>query len=277
MISHLKWLEKSDQEIKTSCGKIVEVYKFSYDQDDNQIMSEWATHFRNQYCRDKDIPFLKSNKKQSNGDFLLEMKFPDRAYIEGIGNTRKGPATRAGDFTEIMVADYLEFICSYSILSRIRYDRKNVKNQSSMGSDVVGFKLIGTEPNIGDELVVYEVKAHLSDRKPENLLDVAIKDSIKDEHRVGEALFAARERAYYDKNFEIFSTVDRFQNFPDFPYTIISGASAFFTTKSYDDQFLNLIDTNAHPNRDNLKLLVIYADDFMKLTHALYERAAHEA
>lgn len=277
MLSHLKWLEKSDQEIKTFCGKIVEVYRFSYDQTDNQIMSEWATYFRNHYCKDKDISFLKSNKKQSNGDFLLEMKFPDRAYIDGIGNTRKGPATRAGDFTEIMVADYLEFMCSYKILSRIRYDRKNVKNQSSMGSDVVGFKLVDINPTLRDELVVYEVKAHLSDRKPENLLDVAIKDSIKDEYRVGEALFAARERAYYDRNTEIFDIVDRFQNFSDFPYTVISGASAVFTTKSYDDQFLSLIDVNEHPNRDNLKLLVIYADDFMKLTHLLYERAADEA
>lgn len=274
---YLNWLKKSDQEIKTSCGKIIDLYEFNHNIDDDEIMSEWAKYFRNHYCKDEDIPFLKSDKNQSNCDFLLQMKFPDGAYKEGIGNSRKGPATRAGDFTEIMIADYLEFICNYKIFSRIRYDRKNVKNQSSMGSDVVGFKLIDVTPKVDDELIIYEVKAHLSERKPENLLETAMKDSIKDEHRIAEALFAIRERAYFDRNLETFNTVDRFQNSVDFPYTKTSGAAAVFNTKSYDDHFLSLIDTSEHPNEANLKLLVIYADDFMKLVHHLYERAANEA
>ena len=123
---HLEWLKDTGNTIKTSCGKDVPVYEFRHDLSDENVMSAWARHFRNHYCLDIELEALKPDD-MANSDFLLELKFPH-------ASKSPGPSIRAGDFAEILVADYLQFLRAYYV-PRTRYDRKIIGNESSKGFD----------------------------------------------------------------------------------------------------------------------------------------------
>ena len=107
--SHVSWLVKVDP-ITTSTGSTIDIYEFRHTNDE-KILSKWAKHFRNHYCLDEQIDILRSGTKKSRADYLKDMKFPS--------NDGFGPGTKSGDFTEILIADYLEFILSYSLLGII--------------------------------------------------------------------------------------------------------------------------------------------------------------
>ena len=174
---HLQWLVETDEEIVTECGKQARVFRFDHDITNDEVMTNWAKHFRNHYCSDDQIDLLKA-PGQSRSDFLLQMKFPNRSVAPG-------PSIRAGDFAEILVADYLTYLHDYWV-PRTRYDRKGVPNESTKGSDVLAFKYDENNPST-DELLIYEVKAKLSNGvKP--MLQEAITHSAKDEFRIGESL-----------------------------------------------------------------------------------------
>ena len=128
---HLTWLRDTGETIAISTGENVPVYEFSYDVSNKTIMSNWARHFRNHYCSDAEIEILKPNS-MTKSEYLLGLKFPGNS--PGLG-----PSTRSGDFAEILVADYLTFLHGY-YTPRTRYDRKIIGNESSKGSDVLGFK-----------------------------------------------------------------------------------------------------------------------------------------
>ena len=112
------------------------------------------------------------------------MKFPDKAKAPG-------PSIRAGDFAEILVADYLTYLQGYTV-PRTRYDRKGVPNESTKGPDVLAFKTQEDNPS-NDELLVYEVKAKLS-ATPKPMLQEAIDHSGKDYLRLGESLNGIKQR-----------------------------------------------------------------------------------
>ncbi|MDN5249742.1 MAG: virulence associated protein, partial [Alphaproteobacteria bacterium] len=123
---HLTWLRDTGETIAISTGENVPVYEFAYDVANEAIMSNWARHFRNHYCADAEIEKLKP-KGMANSKYLLNLKFPD-------DSSRLGRSVRSGDFAEILVADYLEFLHGYYV-PRTRYDRKMTRNESSKGSD----------------------------------------------------------------------------------------------------------------------------------------------
>ena len=140
---HLNWLVDTGEVITTTCGKQAKVFRFDHDVNDQEVMGKWAKHFRNHYCSDAHIDMLKS-PGQSNADYLLSMKFPDQSKAPG-------PSIRAGDFAEILVADYLTYRQGYTV-PRTRYDRKGVPNESTKGSDVLAFKTDATN-SANDEKV----------------------------------------------------------------------------------------------------------------------------
>lgn len=80
-------------------GKFSQVWAFHHEKDE-AVLSAWAKHSRNHYCLDTDIDFLRG--KQSRKDYLNALKFP-------CSSTKLGPGIRAGDFGEILVADYLQW------------------------------------------------------------------------------------------------------------------------------------------------------------------------
>ena len=71
--------------------------------------------------------------------------------------------------------------------------------------------------------------------------------------------------------------VKRFQNQADRPFRRINGAAAILDDDVFVETDLTAADASAHPNANNLRLIVIRGPSLMALVHALYERAADEA
>ena len=151
MLPHLTWLKKLDQVVKSSCGKIIDVYEFNYDTNNDEIMSVWATHFRNHYCLDDEIDILKA-PNQTRTEYLEKIKFPKKTG--GFG-----PQIRAGDFAEILFSDFLQYLFQFHI-PRTRYDRKKKQDLSTPGSDIIGYKIVenAESPDKDDICMICEVK-----------------------------------------------------------------------------------------------------------------------
>ncbi len=82
------------------------------------------------------------------------MKFPNPNF--GLGS-----ATMSGDFSEILIADYIEYILNY-IVPRVRYRQKFNRNTSTQGSDLIGYKVESIETNsINDEMLIVEEKLEI--------------------------------------------------------------------------------------------------------------------
>lgn len=71
---HLAWLEQTDV-YTSACGLPIPVLTLNYNILDEAVMSTWAKHFRNHYCRDDQLEFLK-NPMLTNSEYLLAEKFP---------------------------------------------------------------------------------------------------------------------------------------------------------------------------------------------------------
>ncbi|WP_259671189.1 MULTISPECIES: virulence associated protein [unclassified Rhizobium] len=265
--THIKWLHKTDEVIKTADDAVVEIWELNHEEDVD-VLSAWAKHFRQHYCLDEELADLVSGTGKSNAEFLTEIKFPSAK----VGS---GPATRSGDFGEILVADYIEFILGYWCPREHRYENRINANVSDNGTDVVGFRFVAEKPNPKDELFVVESKSGLRPTK-ENRLQRAVNDSAKDRLREAMTLSALKKRLLR-KNRESALRVERFQNEADRPFTRWSGAVAVLDVETAATMELDKTDVSDHPNKENLKLVVIKGISMMDLVHALYERAANEA
>ena len=100
---HLDWLVDTGERLTTADGKMIEVWELRHLADE-ATLSAWAKHFRNHYCFDGDIDALRAAR--SRQQYLEEIKFPSR-------NSALGPSVRAGDFGEILIADYLQWLLGY--------------------------------------------------------------------------------------------------------------------------------------------------------------------
>jgi len=265
---HIRWLIDTGQRLTITDGKTVEVWEFCHEEDD-EVLSAWAKHFRNHYCLDTEIDFYRQGYNQSRSEYLNNIKFPDPSVTPG-------PSIRAGDFGEILVADYLQYVLGYWV-PRIRYADKTIRNESTKGCDIIGFKIISEEDSPEDMLAIFEAKTQFSGRQVKPRLQDAVNDSAKDQIRKAESLNAVKQRLF-DKDFhEEANKIERFQNPNDRPYKEISGAVALFETRVFDVEQISQTTTDAHPNTDHLILVVIHGNTMMDLVHELYRRAADEA
>lgn len=265
---HTKWV-RAYKELTTAEGHSVKVFEFLH-QDDENILSAWAKHFRNHYCLDTEIDALRKGTEHSRGSYLREIKFPDES-------TAPGPSIRAGDFGEILIADYLEYILDFWV-PRTRYADKTIRNESTKGSDVIGFRLLSdSDDSPEDVLAIFETKTQFSGRNPKPRLQDAVNDSCKDQLRKAESLNAIKQRLLRDGQMDDMEVVERFQNIEDRPYTELSGAAALFCTSNYDEATIAKTTVGSHPNSGNLVLVVVRGRDMMALVHELYQRAADEA
>ena len=266
---HLHWLIDTGERLKTVDGKTVQVFEFCCTNDD-ATMSAWARHFRNHYCLDCDIDLLRTGTPHSRAEYLNTIKFPDRS-------TPPGPSIRAGDFGEVLVADYLQYYLGYWV-PRTRYANKTVRNESTKGSDVIGFRFFRDgEWSPKDILAVFETKAQFSSKQDNSRLQNAIDDSAKDQVRKAESLNAIKQRFFDLRNLDDLKKVERFQDPEDRPYVEISGAAALISSHLYDATLLSSTNSKGHPNSGNLHLIIIRGDALMDLVHELYRRAADEA
>ncbi len=263
---HLKWLKDTGKRLTTADGKTVEIWEFSYEYDD-EILSVWAKHFRNHYCLDDEIDFLRGGR--SRKDYLNNIKFPS--------TTKLGPAIRAGDFGEILVADYLEFILK-SWVPRVRWSSKVVRDESLKGSDVIGFRFHNEcrEASTEDVLFVFESKTKFSNSGKNRLQD-AINDSAKDHIRIDESLNFIKQKLFEKKKIKQAKMVERFQNPVDNPYKEIYGAVSIISEEYFSSDEAASAKCKSHPNSDRLVLIIIKGPRMMDLVHELYRRAADEA
>ena len=274
-----EWLVNTGEQVKTVDGKNIDVWSFNHEEDD-VILSKWAKHFWNHYCSETDIDFLRG--KMSRSEYLTNLKFPNK-------KSKLGPGIRAGDFGEILVSDYLQWLLGYWV-PRVRWSSKVVKDESPKGSDVIGFRF-NNESNKAsnkDVLFVFESKTKFSSSK-ENRLQKAINDSAKDHIRIDESLNFIKQKLFEKREFEQAKKIERFQSPVDMPYKETYGAAAIISNECFDIDELTNSDCSKipkapnsneyfpHPYCENLVLLVIKGPSMMLLVHELYRRAADEA
>lgn len=260
----LNYLYNLSQEgsLITNEGKNIDIYRLDINLEET-ILNEWASHFRRQYCDDKNLSKCCSGTGIDKQEWLLKYKFPS-------DKIPPGPSTRAGDFGELLIADYIEYICSYYV-PRIKYSTKINPNTSAQGSDVIGLKM-GEYADKNDELYVVEVKTRASMRsETENRLQEAINDSSKDIERLGFSLSAIKQRLIeLDK--EEYKIIERFQNIADRPYKLKYGASAIYTTEMLDEEKIKEI--KIPDGKNSMSLFIIHIDNLMNFINELYRRAS---
>lgn len=265
---HLKWLVDTGKRLTTADGKTVEVWEFRH-RKDNAVLSAWAKHFRNHYCLDTEIDILKPTH-YTRSKYLTSIKFPDPSA--GLG-----PSIRAGDFGEILVADYLQYLLGYWV-PRFRWDCKDIRNSSGKGCDIMGFKILNDGKwSKDDTLAIFEAKAQFSGSKAKARLKDAVDGSAKDDVRKAESLNFCKQRLFERQLLADVTRIARFQNPEDYPYRENYGAVALFSILSFDEQEISKTDASGHPYSSELTLLVIRGNAMMNLVHELYRRAADEA
>jgi hypothetical protein len=271
---HVEWFRDTGERVETADGLIVEVWEFCHEQNE-EILSDWARHFRNQYCLDTEIDYYRRGYSLSQSDFLTFIKFPDRRKAPG-------PSIRAGDFGEILLADYLEYIISLWV-PRARFGAKAISNESTKGCDTIGIKVFNEdEESDQDLLAIYEAKARLTDdhvTRGNSLsgIQAAINDSSKDNRRIAESLNYLKQRLHDTQREEKAQLIERFQNPDDHPYIQKFGAAAIISEHCFIGDTITSAVTNQHPNRESLTVIVIRGQHLMDLVHELYRRAADEA
>jgi hypothetical protein len=268
-LPHIGWLAKASKVFQTKDGLPIEIWDLNH-KPDARVLSEWAKHFRNHYCDDKKIDLLRKGTPHSRSDYLLKIKFPDDTKAPG-------PSIRSGDFAEILVADYVEYVLKFWV-PRTRYDDKTVRDESKKGSDVIGFRFqhVG-KSSANDTLIIFESKAQLSGKVARAVLQEAISHSAKDELRKAESLNAIKQRLIDYGDAENANKVSRFQSPEDNPYNSLFGAAALFSSELLDDDSLKASDASQHPHKGKLSLIVISGSKLMELVHKLYTIAANEA
>lgn len=268
-LEHIRWFVNTGKTFTTSDGLSIELWKYLHENDDI-VLSQWAKHFRNHYCLDEEIDYFRKGYRYSRKEYLNKIKFPDKS------NT-PGPSIRAGDFGEILVADYLEYILEYWV-PRTRYSDKTIRNESTKGSDIIGFKILDEETDSPDDtLAIFEAKTQFSGNKAKPRLQNAVDDSSKDLIRKAESLNAIKQRLFSGNKRQEADRIERFQNLEDRPYKEINGAVAIFNTNLFDEATISATTSSHHPNHENLILIVIHGEDLMNLVHELYRRAEDEA
>lgn len=269
---HVAWLKKTAKKLTSKDGKDISVYEFVVDKSNTSALTAWAKHFREHYCLDSKIDRLRKGTGKSRAEYLKELVFPD-------AKDDFGPATRSGDFAEILIADLLESQLGYWV-PRVRYADKMVRNESPKGTDIIGFRFASSgpsKPSKKDALIAFESKAQMSGKKAKGRLQDAVNDSVKDEFRIGESLNAIKRRLIDQEKGEEADSVERFQDGIDVPYVRESGAAAVLCSSVYNTASISDTNCSGHENVGKLKLVVVHSKEFMALVHKLYERAANEA
>jgi len=266
---HTKWLIDTGERLNTTDGKEVEVWEFRHEKDE-AVLSAWAKHFRNHYCFDSEIDYWRRGYKCSRGEYLNTIKFPDQ-------KDAPGPSIRAGDFGEVLVADFLEYLLGYWV-PRTRYGDKTIRNESTKGSDIIGFHIVKDgKASSKDKLAIFEAKAQFSGKKAKARLQDAVDGSAKDIARKAESLNAIKQRLHGRNELDNAEKIERFQNEVDHPYKEVYGAVALFENPLFDGNLTSSTDASSHPHSGDLALVVIKGDQMMALVHELYRRAADEA
>ena len=266
--SHMKWLYQENS-VMTIDGKEVVIYNFNHIPD-KTILKKWAHHFRNYYCLDEMVDLLRNGTNMTRNEYFRDIKFPDK-------NHRLGRSTRVGDFSEILVADYMQFMLNYWIPDRDKYSRKKNRNMSLPGCDIIGIYYQNSTKKMDDVLCCCEVKGKYSGKSDDGRLEIAINDSAKDALKIAEELSSIKQRFLEQHNTNDALKIERFQNINDNPYTEKYISAAVLEDSIYDEQKIKKIDTTNYNIKANFSFIIIKISNFKQLINDLYESAANEA
>lgn len=268
MVENLKYMKylKEEEPITTSDGKSIKVFHLDI-QDEPEVFEEWAKKFRRNYCSDYELEKMAVAMKISPSQYLKDYKLPS-------DDSSIGRATMSGDFGEILVSDYLQYIEEYNV-PRTRYDRKVNKDTSTQGSDVLAYKNDSSNP-MNDELMVMEVKTSASMNRTfdaKNKLQLAIEHSNKDFERFSTSVVASYLRLI-ETDIPQANIVKRFLNITDEPFKVIYGAVAIHSNHSYDINVIKNVVAQNHRNQESLRLLVIHSFQLMDFISQIYRKAS---
>ena len=206
---HITWLKDTGKTLTTTAGQEIRVVEFKHTKDAT-ILSSWAKHFREHYCLDKVLDEARKGTGLSRKEYLEQLVFPGK-------DGAPGPSTRVGDFAEILVADYFEYVQEWRV-PRTRYRLKAIPNESTKGTDILAFRLMKKTDldkkvySPQDVLMSVEVKAQFSGDKVTPRLQDAVHDSAKDQFRKALSLNAMKRRLQADADLTNVKLVERFQN-----------------------------------------------------------------
>lgn len=274
-MSHIQmdWLTFKGN-IATADGRSVQVWELSCDPTAAEVWSAWAHEFRQHYCSDELLDVLKVGTpyEHSRAEFLENLIFPD-------ASAAPGPSIRSGDFAEILVGDFLEAKLQHWV-PRLRFGAKSIRNESTKGTDVLGFKLavgpVDFRPE--DSLLTVEAKAQLTGRPPSSRLQDAVGDAVKDAKRKGESLNALRRRLIEQGRLGEAEIVNRFQDKLSKPYREMVGAAAVLCSSVFDASHTSASTTcSAYAADAELELFVFTSPEFMAIVTEIYRRARDEA
>jgi hypothetical protein len=272
--SHIAWLQNTGKVITTSEGRQIGVLEFRH-LEEPAVLSAWAKHFREHYYLDTVLDEARDGTGLSRKDFLLQFAFPNKS-------TAPGPSVRAGDFAEILVADYFEYVLNWRV-PRTRYRAKAVPDESVKGTDFLAFaidpttNISGQQYSPNDTLMSVEVKAQFSGTSPKPRLQDAIDHSAKDHLRRAFTLNAMKQRLRLDQDLAGAALVRRFQSEVDHPFKSQYTAAAVYCESAYEETGAANVSVANHPNHENLFLILLKGDQMMTLVHHLFEVAANEA
>lgn len=136
-----------DKTITSSNGDKVQIYRLNNEVLDEDSLNNWASGLRNNYVEENLLDSLVSGTGLTKKEFLEKNIFPDY-------QSKQGAATMSGEFGEILVYDYINFVLEYYI-TRTRYLEKVNPNMPISGSDVIGYKVDNiNKPSKSDQLIV---------------------------------------------------------------------------------------------------------------------------
>ena len=260
-----------DKSIYTSSGKEIQVYKLNSEFLDDDSLNNWAIGLRNNYIEENLLEQAISGTGLTKKEYLEKMIFPNPGVPQGA-------ATMSGEFGELLVYDYINYVLEYYV-PRIRYFNKANPNTPIHGSDVIGYKMINyNKRSKNDKLLVAEVKTRstISGNKTKVCTDIvtsAITDSNKDRVRVGESLNAEKLKLLHSGRTEEANIVERFQNKTDNPYTLDFFAVAVMDNELYSDQVILDAVNSQSENIKFTNVLIIYSKKLKLFLRDLYRRA----
>ena len=260
-----------DKVITSSKGDKIQVYILNNEVLDDDSLNKWAFGLRNNYVKENLLDSLISGTGLTQKEYLEKHIFPNH-------QNKQGAATMSGEFGEILVYDYINFVLKYYI-TRTRYLEKVNPNMPVPGSDVIGYKLNNiNKPSESDQLIVAEVKTRSSnsgnkDSLCEKTLKEAIEHSIKDRVRIGESLNAEKRRLLNDSRNEEAKIVERFQNKTDNPFTLDFFAIAVLDNDLYSEQVVLDVVDSQYENIKTTNILLIHSKELKSFLRDLYRRA----
>ena len=260
-----------DKSIPYSSGKEIQVYKLNNALLADSILNSWASGLRNNYIDEHLLEQAISGTGLTKKEYLKKMIFPNPRVPQGA-------ATMSGEFGELLVYDYINYVLDYYV-PRTRYFNKVNPNTPIHGSDVIGYKMESyNKRSKNDKLLVAEVKTRSSisgnkTKACKNIVTDAITDSNKDRVRVAESLNAEKLKLLNRGRVKEANIVERFQNKTDNPYILDFFAVAVMDTDLYSDQVVLDVVNSQHENVKSTSILIIHSKELMRFLRDLYRRA----